>query len=329
VQKDLESSIDKNALATPAHILVATDLTDTEYLLPYVAAQAKNAGAEVTLVNAFPRPEPVVLDPATVAPLNEMKVVRDARVMLLGVARQLEAQGVICHSAVREGWPGRVICEELDQTGATRLIMGTHARSKLGQCLLGSTAEEVLSSVHVPVFVVGPRAHEAVEHATPRKILHPVSLMGNYHESLDLALSLAQADGAELTLLHVLDREVVDEINPERTVDWAKRALEALAAEAVNPVTPVQSLVTMGSLDQEILKAAEQTNADWIIMGAADQQQSWPFNASAHYKVLCRTTRPVLTLRHMPFHAAPMKREEVHFTFPLLIQGAVAGAVHG
>ena len=46
--------------AAPKRILVATDLSDCDYLVPYVVAQAKATNARVTLVtavvpgNAFP-----------------------------------------------------------------------------------------------------------------------------------------------------------------------------------------------------------------------------------------------------------------------------------
>lgn len=54
------------------------------------------------------------------------------------------------------------------------------------------------------------------------KILHPVSLMSEYQESVHLALDIAQTYRAELTLLHVLDRDVADGVNPDRVLHWAK-----------------------------------------------------------------------------------------------------------
>ncbi len=41
------------AFVTPAHILVATDLTDGDFLVPHVVGQAKASGARVTLVHAI------------------------------------------------------------------------------------------------------------------------------------------------------------------------------------------------------------------------------------------------------------------------------------
>ena len=47
MQKDLERRSEKYALASPDHILVATDLTDMAYLVPYVVAQAEATGARI------------------------------------------------------------------------------------------------------------------------------------------------------------------------------------------------------------------------------------------------------------------------------------------
>ena len=51
-------AVDHNpdALVQPRQILVATDLCDSNYLLPVAIAQAKATGAHLTLVHAFINP---------------------------------------------------------------------------------------------------------------------------------------------------------------------------------------------------------------------------------------------------------------------------------
>ena len=56
MQKDLESRSEKYALASPDHILVATDLTDMAYLVPYVVAQAEATGPASRWCTPFPLP---------------------------------------------------------------------------------------------------------------------------------------------------------------------------------------------------------------------------------------------------------------------------------
>jgi nucleotide-binding universal stress UspA family protein len=307
----------RTTLAAPDRILVATDLTDTDCLVSHAVAQARASGAQVTLVHAIAPSDVVAMDGAVIPYVDKAKIFRDVRVMLHGVARQFELQGITCDTAVRDGVPCDVIREEISRINATRLIMGTHGRAKLGQLTLGSVAHDLIAEVPIPVFVVGPHARDSVRHVTPRRILHPVSLIGEYRESLNLALEIAQEYKAELILLHVLDRNVNQSIDPERIVSWAKKALDALIPNATNPVSLVETRVTSGKLAEEILKAAVETDADWIVLGADGGLRSWFFPESAAYKMVAAAPCPVLTLRHEPTQTEVVNLEEVHFTSPL------------
>ena len=317
MQTPTENNFENRTWASPERILVATDLTDTDCLVPHAIAQAIASGARVTLVHALPPSDVVPLDGASIPFVDKAKIVRDVQIFLLGVAQQFVLQGVACDTAVRDGFAGDVIREELGRTNATRVIMGTHGRGKLGQLTLGSVAHDLVAKVPVPVFVVGPHARDSVQHVAPRRILHPVSLMGDYSESLHLALEIAKTYQAELTLLHVLDRDVNQNIDPERTVSWAKNALNALIPDAKNRVSPVHTRVVSGNLAEEILKAAVQTNADWIVLGADGKLRSWFAPESAACKMIATAPCPILTLRHEPSLTEPANLEQVHFTSPL------------
>lgn len=307
----------KGTLAAPDRILVATDLTDMGYLLPHCVGQAKISGAHVTLLHVIIPSDSLPVETDLVSYLDEGALDRDVRLTLTGAARHIEARGVPCDISVRHGFVAQVIQDELRLTGAIRLILGTHGRGKLGQLVLGSIAHQLLTKVDIPVFVVGPRARDGVEHATPRKILHPVSLMGDYQESVCLALNIAQAYSAELTLLHVLDHSVKDNVNPERSLEWARHALEALIPRATDLVPRIHTSVTSGNLAEKILKAAKHTDADWIVLGADGGFRFWSFNESAAYKVLTEANCPVLTLRHEPYRTRAVNPGEVHLTSPL------------
>jgi Universal stress protein family len=67
------------ALASPDHILVATDLTDTDYLVPHAIAQAKDCGAHLTVVHAISPPDALLMESGATAYVNEGKRDRDAR----------------------------------------------------------------------------------------------------------------------------------------------------------------------------------------------------------------------------------------------------------
>lgn len=318
MQDYVENQFRKCTLAAPDQILVATDMTDFDYLMPHAVAQAKAGGAHVRLIHAIQPSDIIPIEAGGTPYLDLSKLDRDTRVALLGLARQIGAQGVSCDSAARRGYPSDVIHEELSQTGATRLIMGTHGRGKLGQIALGSVAHDLLSNLRIPIFVVGPHARDVGRHATPRRILHPVSLMGDYLESFQLALDIAQTYRAELILLHVFNPDLKESINPERALEWAQAALAALVPDGGNLLPAVRTLVKCGKLAEEILTAAAQTQTDWIILGADGSDRYWSLQETAAYRVLTNATCPVLTLRHAPPHRVEVRDlEDVHLTSPM------------
>jgi len=312
-----------SAFVNPARILVATDLTDGDYLVPHAVAQAKASGARVLLIhavlpaNAFPMA-------AGYAPYpDEVLVDREVQLLLEGMARQIERQGVSCDIFFKHGFTAEVIAYKLKTTGATRLIMGTHGRGKLGQLALGSVAKELLGSVDVPVFVVGPHALDAVDQATPRRILHPVSLIGDYKKSAEIAFELARTYKAQLTLLHVLDPDTEASVSRERSLAWSENALLALLANGKGLTTSIQARATYGNVVEEILNAAAQTNADWIVLGVDGGFSSLPLQNNTAYKVIAAANCPVLTVIHEPNKIKDKERveevriEEVHFTAPI------------
>ena len=284
--------------AVPQRILVATDLTDFDYLVPYVVAQAKASNARVTLVhaiipaNSFPEAGAIVYG-------DREAIDRDVRAVLVKISGQIEAHGVVCNIDVQHGFASDVVREALLYTGATRLIIGTHGRGKLGQFALGSVANELLKTVEVPIFAVGPAVLNSADHAKPKKILHPVSLVGDFQKSVDCAVDLARSYGAELTLLHVMTPDFGKK-GSERSLTWAANALSALVPEGREFARPVQFVTVCGKVMEEILNAATRINADWIVLGVDADFHVWSFKDSMAYKVLAAASCPVLTIRHDP-----------------------------
>ena len=307
MEHSAEQCFQTRALAAPDHILVATDLTDGDYLIPHVIAQAKASHAHVTLFHAIHPVDVLPLEVGVISHIDEAKIERDVRATLRGMAAQVQPHGIPCKISVRRDYPADAICAEIRKTGATRLIMGSHGRRKLAQLALGSVANQLLSCLDIPVFVVGPGAHDSPEHVlpepehmTPRRILHPVSFHGDFQKSIFLALDLAQVHSAELTLLHVVDPDVNDQINPERTLLWIEQALGALVPPAEELSFCVQTRAACGDVVEEVLLAAATTRADWIVLGVDADSPLWGLRNTTAYKVLAKARCPVLAFRHQP-----------------------------
>ena len=109
------------------------------------------------------------------------------------------------------------------------------------------------------------------------KIVHPTDFSVCAEQARALAIELARALGAELTLLHVAveaspfregfmrPRELEQLFEEQRA--WAARTLEEQAAETRARGIPTRSLVVTGAPAAEIVEAARREGAAFIVMG--------------------------------------------------------------
>jgi nucleotide-binding universal stress UspA family protein len=299
-------------LIMPKRILVATDLNDSEFLIPHAIVQAKASGAMVTLVHAIQPFE--MVSPGFVSHdfVDRDKIEVDTEVEMLSLAEKIEASGVSCDVVAKRGFAVDVVQDQIKATQATRLIMASHGRGKWGQLMMGSVANQLLGNVQIPVFVVGPKSAHLPTHASPRKILHPVSLDGNYRNSIELAVALAQKFGAELTLLHVPDRDLEASFRPGCTHCWAKSLFAELFPKDASLVQSVKVEVAFGNLADEIRKAAGRVDADWIVMGAEQGLPLWPIVECSAYKVVANANCPVFVFQSSPLRVQEEKTNLVH-----------------
>ena len=296
MRKCCDQLITREALESPNRIMVATDLVDLDCLLPHAIAQAKMSGSKVTLVHAIYPLYIASLETAPVPSDYEATTLRDVRAKLNNAIQQMTAEGIHCDITVKVGGAGEVIREELIRTQSSRLIMGTHGRGKLRQFALGSVAHELITKVGIPIFVVGPHARNHLKHAIPHRILHPVSFVGGYEENCQLAADMAKTYGAELTLLHVLEKSENESTNPDRSITWAQNILSRFVSEVPDGAPAVRTTVLFGGVAEGILKTACQIDADWIVLSTDEGAHSGLFNETRAFEVLANANCPVLTL---------------------------------
>lgn len=299
----------------PGRIVVATDLSDHEYLLPHAIAQAKMSGSSLILVHAVLPHESAPLESAAAPYYDPLRMDRDARLMLESLARDVREQGIECATAVRHGYVPDVIAEVVSNAQAGRLILGTHGRRGLKKFVLGSVARQLLESLEIPVCTVGPRAHQGAK-GIPRTILHPVSLTGLHTASAALSLNLGQQFGAQVVLLHVIPPGPANA--PQTAIAAATEELSRLVPDEAKATTMVRAQIGSGTLVAEILSVAQEIQAGLIVLGVHAPAHSWlPGSEPAAYKILVSAPCPVLSLRVDPI--AGTGREQKHEASPLVI----------
>jgi nucleotide-binding universal stress UspA family protein len=287
----------------PAVLLVATGLNDLDRLMPFALEQAAQSEARLILLHVLPPSAPILSTDAAGMPYYDPNGAMEFAAKTLEPWCQLaHRRGILCEGLVREGDAAQRIDEAVRQFQADRVVLGTRSRSRLGKLLIGSVAEQVLRSVNLPVFTVGPEAHLPVEDdCRPRVVLYATTLREASRPSAALACHLAAEHAAKLVLLHVLPP--LDEMErnglPTGLNSAAMQELRALAAETgAGCCTVVEPHVAHGNPSIEILAEASELRASLIVLGAT---RRFTFESLARdrtiYRVLAHARCPVLTLR--------------------------------
>lgn len=294
----------RHLFAVPDKIVVATDLADLDYLIPHAMAQARACGGALTLVHVIPPGEAIPLDASAIPYLDLSEMKKEAVAILEPAATKIRDSGIPCDVIVAEGSPKEQLVALVREMHAGRIIAGTHGRRNLKRFFLGSVAHEILRTAEVPVCTIGPHAHEASAFGAPRKILHPVSLCSGFEESARIAMEMAEFYRADITLLHVLSRNVKAQPDSDRVVAWTQSELRRVIPEEAPLWTHATVRVEIGEVVDEVLNVAAEIEADLIVLGVNADISFWPIRGDdTVYNIIARAKAPVLSMRRLPGQA--------------------------
>ena len=305
-----------NRWAHPAVILVATDLSDLDHLMPFALHQAHRSKARIILFHVLGGGAGIAADPVGMPYYDPAGAIDFAIKTLEPWRIMARTQEILCDAVVREGHAAQQIIAAARQFRADRLILGTRSRSKVSKLLLGSVAEQVLRSVNLPVITVGPEAHlEVASGDSQRVVLHATTLRETSCPSAVLACEIAAEQKAKLVLLHVLPP--IDEMGrehlPTELDSTAMRELLILAAEigaTERCCAQVETRIAHGHPAIEILAASVDFRADLVVLGSTTRSIVHNLTHDRTvYRVLAHARCPVMTLRDTEEQPAPFPPE--------------------
>ena len=139
-----------------------------------------------------------------------------------------------------------------------------------------------------------------------KRILCPVDFSPNSEHALLYALAFAQAQHAELELLHVIEFPLYTGYDFPTPVDAMEKAtaatkqhLEAVAADLSKQHTPVRWYVETGFVFLKIIEVARTHDIDLIVMGTHGRTAlAHVLMGSVAEKVVRKAPCPVLTVKH-------------------------------
>jgi nucleotide-binding universal stress UspA family protein len=135
--------------------------------------------------------------------------------------------------------------------------------------VLGSFANQVLRHASCPVLTVGPEVTPSlVDHDKLSHILFATDFSEGSLHALRYALSLAEENDAELTLMHVLVefQPSLLEHAKEFLADYRKRLWDLVQTDAAMWCKPHVALET-GAAAEAIVRTAHDRTVDLIVMG--------------------------------------------------------------
>jgi nucleotide-binding universal stress UspA family protein len=131
------------------------------------------------------------------------------------------------------------------------------------RALLGSVSEGVLHASRCPVLTVASR--DQYVGATPyaiTNIMCPVNFTAVARESLHVAARIAEAFGARLTLVHVLEGDEV--MNPKEGEERVRRWV----SPELQDVCSYREIVVRGGAAERVLDCADDLGVDFFVVGA-------------------------------------------------------------
>jgi nucleotide-binding universal stress UspA family protein len=211
-----------------------------------------------------------------------------------------ELQGLKVRTAIVKGDPAGRIVEHAHQGKADLIVMPTHGYGPFRKFLLGSVTAKVLHDVECPVWT-GAHMEEAPapDSMAMKRVLCALDLGDRSKAALEWAVEFAEAFGARITAVHAIPTPEASSAaysyDPEfgqRLRETAGQALDDLLDEAG---VEAETVLEPGAPAKVIRAAAEQTNADLVVIGRAAGGLLGRLRANA-YDIIRHSACPVVSV---------------------------------
>jgi len=275
-------------------VLHATDFSPpSEVALDYAALIAGAYDARLDLLHAHRMELPPYFTPEQNAELkHQLAAARES------ITEHLQAlvdarvpPEVRTELLVADEFPTEAILETVEDRGSGMVVLGSHGRTGLSRALMGSVSEQVLREIHVPLLITrSPSEGEATAPAAITHLLCSIDYTPHSLKAVELAASMAGKLGAQLTVLHAVERAGDEAAERDRVCSWVPGTLGATCEWQVT--------IKHGNPAEQIVSAALDDGADLIVVGGLHRSF---FRAS----VLGSTTERVVRHAHCPVLTVP------------------------
>jgi len=251
-------------------ILVATDLTEaSDPVVRAASALVGVAGAELHVVHALELPVLPYSGPDRAVAQIEGRRAAAEEGVLEQCARAAPNAAPAASVEVVAGPVYAAVLERADAVDADLIVLGPHRLRPFADRLIGSTADRVIRTSHVPCLLV-----RGAFDLPLRRVMVPTDLSDASNAAIEVALrwagSLGAADsGAAVQVMHIVPRayEMPDFAFDEEVIAPELDRLVAEAVERASHSGTVEPRVSWGNLPaDEILGAAARERIDLLVV---------------------------------------------------------------
>jgi nucleotide-binding universal stress UspA family protein len=222
-------------------------------------------------------------------------------VQLRRFVEQYPAGAIQPELVIHRGSASNCILAVAQEENLDVIVMGTHGRRGFDRLVLGSATDRVIRKAACPVLVVSDSSHKALctgpdgRHCLKR-IVYCTDFSNNSEQARGYAISLASEYGAELTLMHVVEK-ASDAAGQEQILSKRRQALDKIVSEVESSNLKVKPEVRFGKPYEEIVRHATEAQASIIIMTArgGDAVDRAVFGSTT-YRVIQLGPCPVLAI---------------------------------
>ena len=276
------------------NILFLTDFTTaSKGAFVYAVALARHFNARLYPAHAVVPYLPTELDaPMATDVLASIEAEKHEQLVELTKDHGVASTALVTQQALEDAVP-----RWINEHGIDLIVMGTHGRKGVDRMFLGSTAEAIVRLAKCPVLTVGPQVIAAPGDLSIKKVLLATGLTKETDPAASYALSFAQEEHADLTVLHILPSPAETQEDWKTLADIACSEMKELAPFEEGP-TKTDFFVEPGDPATVILEYAKKLRAGLIVLGLSPATKtSTHFRRGVAYKVISSAPCAVLTVR--------------------------------
>jgi nucleotide-binding universal stress UspA family protein len=273
------------------NLLVPIDFSPaSRAAVDYAAAFGQTFRANLTLLHIIEPSAALALAFPDEAVRMEKESKKQSQRMLAAMITSQCQRDLAAKSLVKSGDVDQQILATIYEEDTDVLIMGTHGHS-LVRYLIGSVAHKLLRDADIPIVTVGqvtrPRAFN--------RILLATDFSEGSKDVLLRAIDLTRATNAKLAVVHAIEvgveggAEAAEYLSEERA-QTARARFDQWRIEASRLKTKLETIEIEGPASDVILKTAEDTSADLILVAKGT------FLGSVAERVIRHAHIPVLTI---------------------------------